>query len=269
MAKIRVGELDVHVQRLPPTVPPAEGKAPVVVLIHGMLYDSLASYYFTLGPRFAAEGMDVVMYDLRGHGRTSRPATGYRLEQYVEDLDNLLDALDITEPVHLVGNSFGGSIAFGLAATRPERVASVTAIEAEPPVEGWRQRLGEGLAKAKPWLSEDETIELIGQARGGHTARLSRAAGKLLQVTTIAEDVLVSRTIDAGLTALRCPVLALFGDESVLMEQVEYLRSNLANCRVVVLPEQGHSVLIERTDDIAELIRDWVWEQSSVLVEAE
>ncbi|HEY0694456.1 MAG TPA: alpha/beta hydrolase [Kribbella sp.] len=269
MTKIRVGELDVHVQRLPPVVAPAEGRAPVVVLIHGMLYDSLASYYFTLGPKFAADGMDVVMYDLRGHGRTSRPATGYRLEQHVEDLDRLLDALEITEPVHLVGNSFGGSVAFGLAAARPERVATITAIEAEPPVEGWRQRLGEGLAKAKPWLSEEETFELISQARGGHTARLSRAAGKLLQATTIAEDVLVSRIIDAGLSALKCPVLALYGDESVLMEQVDYLQSTLANCRVVVLPEQGHSVLIERTDEVSELIRDWVWEQSRVLVEAE
>jgi pimeloyl-ACP methyl ester carboxylesterase len=64
-------------------------------------------------------------------------------------------------------------------------------------------------------------------------------------------------------------VLALFGAESVLMEQVEYMKSTLASCRVVVLPEQGHSVLIERADEVSELIRNWVWEQSSMLVEAE
>ena len=260
MAKIRVGELDVHVQRLPPTVPPAEGKAPIVVLIHGMLYDSLASYYFALGPTFAAEGMDVIMYDLRGHGRIIHPATGYRLEHYVEDLHGLLEALEVTDPVHLVGNSFGGSIAFGLAATHPERVASVTAIEAELPVVAWTRHLGEELLKAKPWLATDEAFAVIGEARGGHTARLSRAAGKLLQVTTIAEDVLVSRTIDDGLSTLQCPVLALFGDESVLMEQVEYLKANLASCRIVVLPEQGHSVLIERTAEISPVILGWVRE---------
>jgi pimeloyl-ACP methyl ester carboxylesterase len=260
MAKVRVGELEVHVQRLPPVVRPAEGTAPIVVLIHGMLYDSLASYYFTLGPTFASAGMDVIMYDLRGHGRTTRPATDYRLEHYVEDLDGLLDALEITEPVHLVGNSFGGSIAFGLAAAHPERVASITAIEAEPPVLAWTRRLGEGLAKAKPWLATEEAIKVIAEARGGHTARLSRAAGKLLQVTTIAEDVLVSRTIDDGLADVRCPVLTLVGDESVLMEQVPYLESNLASCRVVVLPDQGHSVLIERTDEISGVILDWVRE---------
>ncbi|TDO47339.1 alpha-beta hydrolase superfamily lysophospholipase [Kribbella sp. VKM Ac-2527] len=260
--QIRVGEIDLHVQRLSP-----EGPAPIVVLIHGMLYDSLASYYFTLGPAFAAAGLDVIMYDLRGHGRSTRPATGYRLEQHVDDLAGLLTALEVAQPVHLVGNSYGGSIAFGLAAAHPSLVASITAIEAEPPVQSWTQRLGDGLARAKPWLAQEETIELIREARGGHTARLSRGAAKLLQLTTIAEDVLVSRTIEEGLADLKCPVLALYGDESVLMEQVDFLKANLASCRVVVLPDQGHSVLIERTGEVSALVLDWVREQS--LVEAE
>ena len=261
--KVRVGEIDLHVQRLSPD---AE-RAPIVVLVHGMLYDSLASYYFTLGPAFAAAGLDVIMYDLRGHGRSSRPTTGYRLEEHIDDLVGLLDALEIDEPVHLVGNSYGGSIAFGLAAAQPDRVASVVAIEAEPPVEAWSQRLGDGLARAKPWLITDEAIDLIKQAKGDHEARLSRGAGKLLQTTTIAEDVLLSRTIDPGLADIRCPVLALYGDESVLMEQVDYLKANLIGCRVVVLPEQGHSVLIERAAETSSLVLDWVREQS--LVEAE
>ncbi|GAB3930810.1 alpha/beta hydrolase [Kribbella albertanoniae] len=260
MAKIRVGELDVHVQRLSLADPPAGSEAPIVVLIHGILYDSLASYYFTLGPTFAEEGMDVIMYDLRGHGRTTRPATRYRLEDHVEDLRLLLEKLEITRPVHLVGNSYGGSIAFGLAAAHPDRVASITAIEAEPPVPAWRHRLGEGLLQAKPWLATDEALAVIAEARGGHTARLSLAAGKLLQATTIAEDVLLSRTIDDDLAALQCPVLAFFGDESVLMEQVDHLRSTLADCHIVVLPGQGHSVLIERAAEISPVILDWVRE---------
>jgi pimeloyl-ACP methyl ester carboxylesterase len=258
--KVQIGDVDLHVQRL------GTG-GPKVVLIHGMLYDSLASYYFTLGPAFAEAGLDVIMYDLRGHGRSSRPSTGYRLEEHVDDLAGLLDALGITEPVHLVGNSYGGSVAFGLAAAEPDRVASVVAIEAEPPIEAWSVRLGEGLAKAKPWLATDEAIDLITEARGSHEARLSRAASKLLQETTIAEDVFLSRTIDDGLADVRCPVLALYGDESVLMEQVDHLQANLDECRVVVLPEQGHSVLIERTAEVSTHVLDWVWSQS--LVEAE
>jgi pimeloyl-ACP methyl ester carboxylesterase len=270
MAKIRAGELDMHVQRLPPVVPPAAGEAPIVVFIHGLLTDSLASYYFTLGPAFAAEGMDVIMYDLRGHGRTTRPPTGYRIEHFVEDLDALLDALEVTRPVHLVGNSFGGSIAFGLAALRPDRVASVTAIEAEPPVEAWTRHMADGLADAKTRLIEEDVIGWIAENHGAHTARLSKAAGKLLQVTTMAEDIPLSRTIDDDLSAVGCPVFALFGDESGLSAQVDDLETKLASCRTVVLPEQGHSVLVEKTQETAELILTWVREHSrGVLVEAE
>ena len=93
-----------------------QGEAPVVVFVHGLLTDSLASYYFTLGPSFAAAGIDVIMYDLRGHGRSERPETGYQIEYFVDDLVALLDALGERRRVHVVGNSFGGTVAAGVAA---------------------------------------------------------------------------------------------------------------------------------------------------------
>ncbi len=237
--------------------------------MHGLLTDSLASYYFTLGAAVRRwPGWMSIMYDLRGHGRSGRPVDRlHGSRSNIDDLAGLLDALEVTRPVHLVGNSYGGRIAFGLAAAEPERVASVIAIEAEPPVKAWSERLGEGLAKAKPWLATDEAIDLITEARGSHEARLSKAASKLLQQTTIAEDVFVSRTIDDGLADVRCPVLAVYGDESVLMEQVDHLRAQLAECRVVVLPEQGHSVLIERTAEVSAQVLDWIRSLSLVEVE--
>jgi len=254
VSRIRAGELDVHVQRLGP---PPGGDAPIVVCIHGLLTDSLASYYFTLGPAFAERGVDVLMYDLRGHGRTTRPSTGYRLEDFVYDLVAVLDALGITRPVHLVGNSFGGTIAYGMAAARPDRVASVVAIETEPPVPEWTKHIAEGLADAKTRLAFDEVIAWIKEKHGAHTARLSKAAHKILQVTTIAEDIPRSATIDPDLSAVQCPVFALFGDTG-LSDQVPHLQSSLDWCRTVVLPDQGHSVLVERTAETIEMILEWI-----------
>ncbi|MFC3453704.1 alpha/beta fold hydrolase [Amycolatopsis speibonae] len=225
---LTVGELDVHVRRLGPEAGDAQ----------------------------------VVMYDLRGHGRTTRPATGYRLEEFVADLDGLLATLEIDRPVHVVGNSFGGSVAFGLAASRPERVASVIAIEAEPPVRAWIGHMAEGLADAKNRLAHDEVIGWIAENHGAHTARLSKTAYKILAATTLAEDIPLSRTIGDDLAAVRCPVFALFGDPSGLSAQVPDLEPNLARCRTVVLPEQGHSVLVERTAETTELILGWVREHS-------
>lgn len=256
MNRVRAGDLDVHVQRLSPPDP----EAPLIVCVHGLLTDSLASYYFTLGPAFAEQGLDVLMYDLRGHGRSTRPATGYRLEDFIGDLAAMLDALGITRPVHVIGNSFGGSVAFGFAAEYPERVASVIAIEAEPPTPLWVQHMTDGLADAKIRLPRDEVIDWIRQKHGAHTARLSKSAGKLLQITSMAEDIPLSRTIDPGLSAVRCPVLAIFGADSGLAGQVTQFETAFSRCRCLVLPDQGHSVLVERTAETIEAILGWVSE---------
>ncbi|GAA2375653.1 alpha/beta hydrolase [Streptomyces cuspidosporus] len=256
MAEIRVGELTVNVQRMSAAGPAAD-PPPLVVLVHGLLIDSLASYYFSLGPAFAERGMDVLMYDLRGHGRTSRPATGYRLEDFVADLDGLLDALGEERPAHLVGNSFGGAIAYGLAAARPDRVRSVIAIESEPPVKSWARKMAEGLTgeegglvvkEVRAWLAEDPE----------RNARPFQLAGRIMDTTTLGEDIPRSRVLDDGLADIRCPVLALYGADSKLAAQAGHLASTLAHCRTVVLPDQGHSVLVERTRETAELLLAWL-----------
>ena len=67
---------------------------------------------------------------LRGHGDTERPPTGYSAEAAVRDLTALLDALGVDQPVHLVGNSSGATVALAMAVTHPARIAKVLLIEA-------------------------------------------------------------------------------------------------------------------------------------------
>ncbi|MET7637168.1 alpha/beta hydrolase [Streptomyces sp. NPDC005438] len=261
--KIRTGDIVTHVQRLAAgeaggTVPDEE--PPVVVFVHGLLTDSLASYYFTLGPALSAAGVDVVMYDLRGHGRSTRPTSGYRLENFVEDLALLLEGLDERRPVHVVGNSFGGTVAAGLAAWHPERVATAIMIESEPPVAVWNRHMADGLGHARRELVRQESIDWIAERYGSHTARLSKGAGRILEATTLAEEIPHGQVIDDDLSAIRCPVLAVFGDESGLSAQVPSLEAKLPLCRTVVLPRQGHSVLVEQPNRTRDLVLDWVRE---------
>ncbi|WP_326718910.1 alpha/beta hydrolase [Streptomyces sp. NBC_00243] len=254
MATIRVNGLDVHVQRLGHT---GDAPRPVVVLIHGLLIDSLASYYFSLAPRLAEEGMDVVMYDLRGHGKTSRPPTGYLMEDFVTDLDELLDALAVDRPVHLVGNSFGGAVAYAMAAAHPDRVASVVAIEAEPPARAWQESMYAGLVEGN--LVIERVTEWLRENPGERNARPFRAAGKMLDETTVAQEIPQSRLIDDDLSAIRCPVFALYGGTSVLAAQAVLMEAALADCRAVVLPDRGHSLMVEATKETYDLVRDWLF----------
>ncbi len=67
-----------------------------------------------------------VLPDVRGHG-DSHSAGPFGIEHWVEDLVTVLDALSV-ERAHVVGGSLGGAMAVYLAATRPERVASIACV---------------------------------------------------------------------------------------------------------------------------------------------
>ncbi|MEV5874877.1 alpha/beta hydrolase [Streptomyces sp. NPDC052101] len=246
MATVDAGGIRLHVQRMGP----ADGCLPhaTVVLVHGLLTDSLASYYFTVAPAFAAAGLDVVMYDLRGHGRSERPPDGYTLDHNIDDLEALLDRLAVTGPVHLVGNSYGGTIAFGFAARHPERTATLTLIESEPATPAWAAKLGGILDRVMAQLAHNEpdAIAWITAHRGHNTARLAKGAARLARETTLGRDIPASRVLtEQRISAVRCPVLGVYGGESDLADLVPSHRALLADYRAVVLPGHEHSVLVE------------------------
>src|SRR5438445_3755679 len=174
----------VHYQRM--SARETGAPPPTVVFIHGLGTDSLASFYLTLAAPVSAAGIDVLTYDLRGHGRTELPPTGYRVGDFVADLDGLLDRLAVHGPVHLVGNSFGGTIAFSYAAARPDRVASIVSIEAEPATAPWADKMRQTLDNVVSELRREEFFAWLTDTFGTHHARLTRAAGTRLLSTTMA-----------------------------------------------------------------------------------
>ncbi|MFJ3840833.1 alpha/beta fold hydrolase [Streptomyces sp. NPDC054904] len=268
MAIVDTGDVRLHVQRLPAR-PGATGEAAeaaaTVVLLHGLLTDSLASYYFTVAPAFAAAGLDVIMYDHRGHGRSGRPQRGYTLGTFVDDLDALLDRLDVRTPVHLVGNSYGGTVAFGLALRRPERVAGMVVIESEPATAAWAVKLAGLLERVRHEMhvNEDAALDWIATHHGGHTARLAKSAGRLVRDTTLARDIPASAVLgDEDIRAIHCPVLAVYGGDSDLAAQAPRMRSLLPHCATELLPGHRHSVLVEAPGRVRDLVLDWVGRHS-------
>ncbi|MEU2871592.1 alpha/beta hydrolase [Streptomyces olivoreticuli] len=230
-----------------------------VVLVHGIATDNLTSYYFTVAADLAAAGHDVVMYDQRGHGRSERPTTGYRLEDFTGDLAALLDDMDTTGPVHLVGNSFGGTVAFDYALHRPDRVASLLVVESEPPTAAWAAKMSTLLAGSANRLRDERTLPWIERTYGRHEARLVRWARPLLHGTTIAEDIAASRIpAEERWQELDLPVLAVYGNTSDLAGMAPWLESLLPDCRTYQVAGHGHSVLVGDPRTVGSLMLDWI-----------
>ncbi|WP_342546795.1 alpha/beta hydrolase [Paenibacillus sp. FSL P2-0089] len=62
--------------------------------------------------------------DLRGHGRSDKPETGYHIDEMAEDMYQLLRHLQV-DKCHVVGSSMGAQVAVSLAAAYPELVLSL------------------------------------------------------------------------------------------------------------------------------------------------
>lgn len=100
---------------------------PVVLLVHGFSVP-----YFIFDPTFdflVRQNFYVLRYDLFGRGFSDRPDAAYNIDLFVHQLNDLLDALNITRPVSLVGLSMGGPITATFTARHPDRVAKLVLID--------------------------------------------------------------------------------------------------------------------------------------------
>ena len=74
-----------------------------------------------------AQHYRVIRWDRPGYGRSEKPGFGYQLtpESFVADIVGFMDALGL-EQVHYVADKVAGAAGIALAATHPERVATLT-----------------------------------------------------------------------------------------------------------------------------------------------
>ncbi|MCB8944087.1 MAG: alpha/beta fold hydrolase [Ardenticatenaceae bacterium] len=70
----------------------------------------------------------VIAIDMRGHGLSDRPPDGYEMPRLLADITAVLHHLHITEPIILIGHSFGVAIATEFAHAHPQQVSRLILI---------------------------------------------------------------------------------------------------------------------------------------------
>jgi pimeloyl-ACP methyl ester carboxylesterase len=255
--------LKVHYQQV--------GEGPDVVFVHGIT-GNLAVWHLHIVPALA-DRCRTLTYDLRGHGRSGVPPTGYSLDDMAGDLLELLDALELERPI-VVGHSYGADIALYLAAAHPERVSEVIAIEAALPAM-------EQLRDHTEWIGwtywvralEQAGVEVPADCRSDlrhlirATVDLPKQWGplkglprnpapllRLLDETTLPEDYrrIGSLSVER-LPEIQTPVVLMYTEHSAFIDTFEHLQDVLPNTHPILLPrsEYGHFGPLEQPELVA------------------
>jgi NAD(P)-dependent dehydrogenase (short-subunit alcohol dehydrogenase family)/pimeloyl-ACP methyl ester carboxylesterase len=121
---VRTGGVELCVAEL------GDPTQPTVLLVHG--YPDSKEVWSEVAERLA-DRFHVVLYDVRGHGRSTAPKPlrgGFTLEKLTDDFMAVADAVSPAEPVHLVGHDWGSVQAWEFVTVqRTEgRIASFTSM---------------------------------------------------------------------------------------------------------------------------------------------
>ncbi|ACK67932.1 alpha/beta hydrolase fold protein [Rippkaea orientalis PCC 8801] len=101
-----------------------QGQEPLL-LLHGLADHGLV--WSSLGDDLGSD-YHIIAPDLRGHGDSSKPKTGYKFTNYIEDLDRLMSYLGWTS-AHILGHSWSAKLAAIWATQQPHRFKSLILID--------------------------------------------------------------------------------------------------------------------------------------------
>ena len=109
------------------------GAKPPLVLIHGITDDGLC---WAPVAEVLADKHDVIMVDLRGHGKSEAPENGYDYRTMAAEVAGLINGLELENPV-VMGHSLGAMTSLTLACLNPKLPRGI--ILEDPPA-FWRVR---------------------------------------------------------------------------------------------------------------------------------
>lgn len=247
---------------------PAPGNRPPLLMLHQTPASSWE--YEPLLPPLGTDRV-VVAADTPGYGASSGPPGPVRIEDYANDLLQLMADLARTGvvdtgPFDVMGMHTGSVTATQMALAGGERVRRIILLGLAAYDQATRTRKLADLdnyAKPKADLSHVETLWAIMQEladpRTSHAWRHRWLAENLVSGAAMSNGYLAVYRYDfqTALSAVTAPALVLRPDDD-LAEATGREAGRLRNGRMVALPNAKHGLLELDTDHIVGLIRDFL-----------
>lgn len=260
MAFLQINGIELYYERT--------GQGEPLLLIHGLGSSALN---WELQVASFARQYQVITYDQRGHGRSSKPPGPYSMQTFAEDAARLLRALGIPS-AHVVGISMGGMIAFELAIRFPKLlkslviVNSVPAMRVETPrehLEKWQRLLIMELLGVRQ-LARILSRRLFPKPGQGELRRtfVERWAQNDKQAYKAALRAILNWDVEERLGEIRCPTLVVASDRDYWpLERKESYTAKMPNGRMAVIRDARHAVCVEKPEEFNRILREFLADQ--------
>jgi pimeloyl-ACP methyl ester carboxylesterase len=255
------------------------GAGPAVVLLHG--YGETGDMWAPLVVDLARDHT-VIVPDLRGLGRSSKPSSGFDKKTQAGDVAGVLAALRI-ERIDLVTHDIGNMVGFAFAAQHPERVKRLVLIDAPLPGVGpweeilrhpllWHFRFGgpdmerlvagrERIYLDRFWNEFSADPSRFSEAARDHYAALYALPGAMhagfAQFAAFDQDAIDNQAFLAQ-GKLPMPVLAVGGEKSFGTMMATVMRFAASDVQEAIVPDAGHWIMEENPQGTIQLVRGFL-----------
>jgi pimeloyl-ACP methyl ester carboxylesterase len=228
----------------------------VLLLIHGGTASRRAWDLVT--PALRAN-YRIIAVDMRGHGQSPAPDSGYSAVQLSADINRVIDELALDQ-ITVVGHSLGGMAAIFLAAHRsdvvkrlvlvnapvtPKTIDALTSLEARIHRPGF---FPVTQAFVEEWSAHPRPVP---------TAFLATQRAHIFDLRPVVWQQVFGELAKADITStlkgVKQPTLILWGSRDGILDQTQYekLRSGIENARLVMIDEAGHNPSSATPDRVA------------------
>jgi pimeloyl-ACP methyl ester carboxylesterase len=242
--------LNLHVRRV--VDPPARP----VLLVHGLGVSGTVVQPFArrLLPELAA-----LAPDLRGHGQSDAPPSGYAPSDYASDLAELIEDLKLATPLPFIGHSLGALVGLALAERHPELVSWLALLD--PPLDpAARDSEVAEVSRLRHAAPGQLETYLLGRNPGGGKLLADALAREFRLASDAAFDAMLSAPT-YSVKPLLTPTLVLQADPrrgGVLGDAAaETATRTLGNAALVKIPGATHAMHASHAADVARAIREF------------
>ena len=246
-----------------------EGEGPVLLFVHGFplnysMWDAQIAEF--------SRTHRVIAPDLRGFGGTDGALYSVSMEQFADDLADLLEALPVRVPVTFCGLSMGGYIGWQFAQRHPSRVSKLIICDSRAAADtaeaaANRLKMADIVLREGPepvaWAMMPK---LFAKCSDDHCPAVIAKVREMVMTTNpvaIAaahRGMAVRPDMTAWLPSLKMPTLILCGEHDAISPAAEMksIADLIPNAEFVQIPNAGHMAPMEQPELVNAAIRRFV-----------